>query len=244
MKKLILGLAVMALVTSGLYLIGADHIDAPAVGSLTTGSTAADITDYFAFESPANSDNYVFVCNVLGLSAPGDDITFDEDVMYEINIDNNADNVEDLVIQANFKEGNVIVRGPVAPSATGLSSTIETSGNRVTAPITRIGDNTPSTATSGGVTVFAGPRDDPFFMDFFQFTDIVNGAGDFLGLDVPDPEDDDNMDGTPEYDTAFDMPGVDTFEDLNTLSVVIEVPKSSLGSSAQFSSWVESLNKQ
>ena len=70
----------MVLVTSGLYLIGAIHIDAPTVGSLTTGSTAADIT-YFVFESPSNSDNYVFDCNVLGFSAPGDDINLDHGVV-------------------------------------------------------------------------------------------------------------------------------------------------------------------
>lgn len=244
MKKIILIASLIVIVVASTYLIAADHIDAPAVGSLSTGSSAADITDYYAFESPSNSDNYVFVCNVLGLSAAGADITFDESVMYEFNIDNNGDNVEDLVIQATFENGKVVVVGPVAPTTTGLNSVLETTGNRVEADITRISDGSAKTGSSGGITIFAGPRDDPFFMDFFQFVDIVNGAGNALGLDVAPPEDDDDNDGTPEYDTAFDMPGSDTFAGSNVLSVVVEVPKSDLGSSAQFSSWVESMTRQ
>ncbi|WP_147407371.1 DUF4331 domain-containing protein [Reichenbachiella sp. MSK19-1] len=40
----------------------------------------------------------MFVCHVAGLTAPGAIPSFDDDVMYEINIDSDADNVEDQVI--------------------------------------------------------------------------------------------------------------------------------------------------
>ena len=228
------GLAMLSLV---LLIYAADHIDAPAVGSLSTGSTAADITDYYAFESPSNSDNYVFVCNVLGLTAPSatNDVAFDSNIMYEFNIDNDGDAIEDLVIQAFFRDDRVVSFGPVTPENTGLTSKIY-SGSKVQAEITAYGES-PSIGSSSDMKIFAGPRDDPFFMDFFRFVDIVNGAGDALGLEVADP-----LDGTA-YPTSFREEGTDTFAGTNVLSVIIEVPKSSLGSSATFNSWVEAKRK-
>lgn len=245
MKKLIWTI-ILASMAAGAYLIAADHIDAPAVGSLSTGSTAEDITDYYAFESPENAENYVFVCNVLGLTAPSAtaNAQFDEDVMYEFNIDNDGDYVEDLVIQAVFADGKMTVYGPVMPSMTGLDSKIERAGNSVETNITTYGGN-PEIGESGGIKVFAGPRDDPFFMDFFQFVAIVNGVGASLSDDtntgIYDPNRT-NENGDP-YPAAFNDPGTDAFAGTNVLSVVVEVPKSMLGSSTTFNSWVESKRK-
>jgi len=235
MKRIILvGLVAIAALT-GTIIIAADHVDAPAVGSLGSGSTLVDITDYYAFESPSNSDNYVFVCNVSGLTAPGSTSTlsFSDDLLYEFNIDNNADNVEDLVIQAIFRNGKMIVRGPSAPVQSGLTSSIPPTSNRVEVDMTTYGQPA-IIATNDGISAFAGSRDDPFFMDFFKFVDIVNGAGNALGIDVAPP-----ADGNA-YATSFDNTGTDTFAGTNVLSVVVEVPKSMLGTSDIFSSWVES----
>lgn len=239
MKKLIFAGVILVAGATGVYLTAADHIDAPAVGSLSEGSTAADITDYYAFESPSNADNYVFVVNVLGLTAPGStaQASFDNDIMYEFNIDNNADNVEDLVIQAVVENGVLTVYGPTAPTSTGLQSTLEIGASSVSTNVTAYG-STPSVGEANGMTVFAGPRDDPFYMDFFKFVDIVNGAGNALGLEVADPA------NGSEYATSFDDPGADTFAGTNVLSVVVELPKSMLGTSTTFSSWVESKSKQ
>ena len=141
MKKTII--AVIGLLAAGLtfVLFAADHIDAPAVGSLSTGSTVADITDYYAFESPSNSDNYVFVCNVLGLTAPTTtaDATFDEDVMYEFNIDNNADNVEDLVIQCIFRDGEVFTFGAVPAGSSELNSKIVVGDTKISTEVSSYG---------------------------------------------------------------------------------------------------------
>ncbi len=252
MKKLIIACSALATLGVGYFLIAADHIDAPAVGSLTEGSSAADITDYYAFESKENPDNYVFVVNVQGLTAPAAtaNASFDEEVMYEINIDNNADNVEDLVIQAIFRNGNVVVFGPTAPAQAGLSGKVETAGTRVSTAITAYGDS-PVVGTNGGIKVFAGPREDPFFMDFFQFVSIVNGVGAALGDDVntgvydPNRDSDPDTEGVQPYPASFKgAEATDTFAGSNVLSVVIELPKSSLGTSATFTSWAESKRKQ
>ncbi len=243
-------MALLIGITAGVYIIAADHIDAPAVGSLSTGSTAADITDYYAFESPSNSDNYVFVCNVLGLTAPSATAaaTFSDDLIYEFNIDNDADNIEDLVIQAVVRDGELAVYGPVAPSMTGANSIIEASANNVSVAVTAYGENA-IVGESGGVKAFAGPRDDPFFMDFFQFVSIVNGVGASLsdtentGVYSPDRDSDPDTDGIQPYPASFNTPGTDAFAGTNVLSIVVEVPKSMLGSSNTFSSWVESKRK-
>jgi len=239
MRKITIGTGLMLIISAGYFMFAADHVDAPAVGSLATGSTTSDITDFYAFESPSNADNYVFVCNVWGLLAPGDataNASFDENVIYEFNIDNDGDVVEDLVIQCRVKGGKLQVWGPVAPTSTGLSSIIERTATLTEADVTAY-QGTVSIGTNSGISVFAGPRDDPFFMDFFTFVDIVNGAGNELGFDVPDP-----ADGTA-YATSFNQPGTDTFAGTNVMSVVVEVPKSMLGSSDTFNAWAESKRK-
>ncbi len=226
MKKIIITAGISFALIAAVYVFAADHVDAPAVGSLSTGSTVSDITDFYAFESPENSENYVFVCNVNALLAPGSasqDASFDENIMYEFNIDTDADNVEDLVIQAIFRDDQVISYGPIAQLKTGLESTLALAGTRVQTKVTAYGE-TSSVGENSGVKLFAGPRDDPFFMDFFQFVGIVNGVG-----------------GAPTPPTSFNTPGTDAFEGTNILSVVIEVPKNMIGGSgvSKFSTWVK-----
>ncbi len=204
-------------IASGAYLIAADHIDAPAV----TGK-ASDITDFYAFQSPANSNNMVFVVNTQGLLAPSATAaaTFDPAVMLEINIDNSTtkDAVEDLVIQVTFDNGKVQVYGPIAPTQTGLASTLMADSKKVEAAISTY-QGTPVIGNSNSVQVFAGPRDDPFFFDLDQFKKIIGGTA-----------------------TAFNNPGNDTFKGTNVMSVVIELPKSTLGSGT-INTWATSNRK-
>ena len=202
---------------SSIYLFAADHIDAPGVAS-----TSSDITDFYAFESPESSSNLVFVANLQGLLSPGATSTasFDEDVMVEFNIDNTGDYVEDLVIQCYFENGKMKVYGPVKPSQTGTTSKLETSDLSVTVDVTAYQD-APVINSSNGVKAFAGPRDDPFFMDFAQYGEIIAGNA-----------------------TSFNDPGSDTFAGTNVMSVVVEVAKSQIGGSGTIQTWVTSNRKQ
>lgn len=197
--------ACVVAVASGAYLIAADHIDAPNVTGAGPSSIGSDITDVYAF---ANGDNMVFVLNTQGLMSPAASATatFDEEVMLEINIDNDnvKDNIEDLVIQATFDNGKVYVHGPKAPATTGLTSTL-VSGTSVSANVTAYG-STAVIGESNGMKVFAGPRDDPFFFDLNQFKAILGGSA-----------------------SAFNDPGTDAFAGTNVMALVIEVPKSQLG---------------
>lgn len=213
--KILIATAILGIVT--FVAIAADHIDAPAV----TGGTS-DITDFYAFQGE-NTSNIAFVANVQGLLSPGAtaNASFDENVMIEFNIDNTGDNVEDLVIQAVARNGKMYVFGPTAPSQTGLNSTVATNAaNQVVVDITPYGESA-MVASSGGMMAFAGPRDDPFFMDFAQYGEIIAGNA-----------------------TSFNNPGSDTFAGSNVLSVVVEVPKSMIGGSGTINTWVESKRKQ
>lgn len=74
------------------------HREAPGVAL----DPAADITDFYAFISPEDSDRIVFIMNVIPLQAPGGGPNFhffDDHVLYEINIDNEGDGQEDIVFQ-------------------------------------------------------------------------------------------------------------------------------------------------
>jgi hypothetical protein len=213
-SKLYVGLSLIAV--TGLLLVAADHIDSPGVSN-----TGNDITDVYAFQG-ADTNNLVFVVNSQGLLTPGTTgaATFKENVLTEINIDNNGDNVEDLVIQAIKRGSKMYFFGPVAPGATGTSSTIKTSNAAGSVEISQYG-NAAITSTSGGMKFFAGPRDDPFFFDLGQFQAILGGTA-----------------------TGFNNPGTDTFAGTNVLSTVIEVPKSMLGTSASINVWAETKQKQ
>jgi hypothetical protein len=218
-----LGLAVLSI-----FMIAADHIDAPAVAG-----TSTDITDFYAFQG-ASSDNLVFVANVQGLLAPGtptDQAEFDENVLLEINIDRNNDLVEDLVIQAIKRGDSMYFFGPAVPGQTGLNSEVATFAAQNSVKISTKADV--QTSTNGGMSFFAGPREDPFFFDFTQYNEILAG----------------NAPG------GFNNPGTDTFAGTNVLSVVVEVPKAMLGTAVTgvnpfapdtpiYNVWVEAKRKQ
>ena len=200
--KILATIGGLGLVALSVFLIAADHIDAPHVSG-----TSSDIADFYAFQGE-DANNLVFVIDVQGLLAPGQPTTqaiFDEDVLLEINIDNDNDFVEDLVIQAIKRDTTMYFFGPVAPSQTGLNSDIDDttlSGSVAISTTTDI-----RTGSENGMQFFAGPREDPFFFDFNTYNEVISGAA-----------------------TGFNNPGTDTFAGTNVLSIVVEVPKSMLGS--------------
>ena len=212
--KIVLGLSLVAI--TGLVFMAADHADAPAV----TGN-ASDITDVYAFQGQ-DTNNMVFAVNTQGLLSPSATgaAEFNENVLIEINIDNNGDNVEDLVIQAIRKNSKMYFFGPVAPGTTGTTSTVKTTATAGNVEISQYGSPA-IVGTQNGMKFFAGPRDDPFFFDLGQFKSILMGTA-----------------------TGFNNPGTDTFAGTNVLSIVVEVPKSMLGSSSTINVWAETKVKQ
>ena len=221
-KKLLIGFALSAILAGGIAF-AADHIDAPAVTGPGSTSIATDITDVYAFQSPADNTKMVLVCNVQGLLAPGatsSNAKFGSNVLYEMNIDNTGDNVEDLVIQFLVQNGKVRAYGPVAVGTPGTTSTIKTANGFTAVDVTPYGTAPISATGANGVKIFAGPRDDPFFFDLTRFREILGGT-----------------------QTMFRNPGVDAFAGTNVLSLVAEVPKTLLGTGATINYWCETKTK-
>lgn len=212
-KRVILGISMLAVLS--MVIVAADHIEAPSV----QGGTS-DITDFYAFQGES-TNNIVFIANVQGLLSPTatENAIFDESVLIEFNIDTDDDKIEDFVIQAIPREGKMYFFGPVAPSTTGLNSTVATSATQSVVDITAY-DSDAVIANNAGMSFFAGPRDDPFFMDFAQYSEIIAGNA-----------------------TSFNSPGSDTFAGTNVMSIAIEVPKSMIGGSGTINTWIESKRK-
>jgi hypothetical protein len=216
-----LKILVGGLIVAGV-LFAADHIDAPSVTGPGSTSAGNDITDIYAFQSPADNSKLVFVMNTQGLLSPAASASasFPSNVMYEFNIDNTGDNIEDLVIQCLVQNGKMRVYGPVAVGTPGTASMVKTSGPTTEVNVTSYGA-APSVGTnSNGITVFAGPRDDPFFFDLARFKEIIAGT-----------------------QSAFRNPGIDAFAGTNVMSIVVEVPKSLLGSANTINIWGETKSK-
>jgi hypothetical protein len=221
-KKILVGIALTAVLTGGI-IYAADHIDAPAVTGPNSTSIANDITDVYAFQSPSDNSKMVLVMNVRGLLSPTASSTasFGSNVMYEMNVDNTGDNVEDVVIQFLVQNGKARAYGPVAPGAVGTISSVRTANGFTEVDVTPYGSNPISATGTNGVKIFAGPRDDPFFFDLVRFREIIAGT-----------------------QTGFRNPGVDAFAGTNVMSLIAEVPKSLLGTSATINYWGETKTKQ
>lgn len=223
MKKKFFLFGVLGLSAIAGIIYAADHIDAPAVTGAGNTSLGNDITDVYAFQSPGDNSKMVFIVNSQGLMSPGATASaqFPSNVLYEINIDNTGDNVEDLVIQCLVQNGKMRVYGPVAPATTGTTSTVITTGPVTEVNVTPYNSSAPVIGTNGnGTKIFAGPRDDPFFFDLTRFKEVIGGQ-----------------------ETGFRDPGVDTFAGTNIMSIVIEVPKAMLGSAATINAWAETKSK-
>lgn len=199
------------------FFMSADHIDAPGVEN-----TTADIADFYAFQSTENGDNMVFATTLQGLLSPTATgmAAFDENVLLEINIDNDADNVEDLVIHLIPRDGKMYAFGPYAPTSTGVTSSINDDVTPIEVDITNYGENA-KIGMLGESRLFAGPRDDPFFFDLGAYSNVLAGAA-----------------------PGFSDPGMDTFAGTNVLAIVVEVPKSALGNASSVNTWVETKRKQ
>ena len=220
-RKFLIG-SCIGLFMAGGILFAADHIDAPAVTGSGSTSLGTDITDIYAFQSPADNGTMVFVIGTQGLLSPGATAgaTFPANTLYELNIDNTGDNVEDLVLQCVVQNNQLRVYGPAAVTTPGLNSMINANAPFAETMVTAYGASASSGTGSNGVKVFAGPRDDPFFFDLVRFKEIIAGT-----------------------QTSFRATGMDTFAGTNIMSIVVEVPKALLGSASTINVWAESKTK-
>ncbi len=161
-----------------------------------------DINDVYVFEG-ADPSNTVLAMTVSPLASANTDFGDKDTVGYQFRIDTNGDAVEDITYQVDFiTQDNGEQKTQIRRVEGRKATDLEPKGRVVaTGPVGE------TVAVKGGGHAFTGLRSDPFFFDLFGFLQTVEGQ-----------------------DTGFDLgTGPDIFADLNTLSIVIEVPDSDLG---------------
>ena len=202
-------IALAAIISTPFMGYAADHIDSPAAIAEPT----ADLTDLYAWTSP-DADKLNLVLNVNPFA--GDDAGFSDAVQYVFHINSSEGYGEaqtETLALCQFPEPSRIQCWIGDDYISGDPS-----------------DPAGLTNESGSIRIFAGLRNDPFFMEFNGFTNavkaVVAAAG---GLEFDDF-------GCPAVDSATSgalvgllqsgnegAPASDTFAGANVLSLVIQV---------------------
>ncbi len=222
---------------------------------LTELNPRSDITDVYMFPGTGGTDaaRTTLVMNTSSPIVPSGNAgaRFDPNLLYQFKIDNTGDAVEDLVIQVTFdstaNNNRVInVRGPAQPppsmspigSPAALLGTATVLLRNVQPSL--IGGRTDSVLTvtnaAGPIQVFAGLRDDPFFVDLEQFFRIIPDRKPVTGplAALPETPTATAFRGpAPPFDTSRGAPvDILTVIKANTLAIVIELPTSLLAPGA------------
>ena len=262
---------VPALVMAGLVgggvaatqLVGSDHQQTP----LTELNPRLDITDVFVF--PGSSDDRIVLAMTVGSPIAGNAFAgavtapqqamFDPNALYQFKVDNNQDGAEDLVIQFSFDQRGVMsqtvdVIGPVQPrdvGSVGAKVRDAFAGGTATVRGASVGTNASGNlgattgATAGTMQVFAGLRDDPFFIDLEQFFRIIpdrrptQGPLSLIGGVIPAAPGTIASSFRPACTNGTANPNqsqfatgmgcaVDFLRGLNALAIVVELPESQL----------------
>ena len=240
---MVMGLAVFAAPSHP--AAASSHREAPAI----SGDPKADPTDVYAFRSPDITNTVTLVANWIPLEQPAGGpnfYTFDDNVVYELNVDVNGDGYADIKYQWNFRTAiqnpNTFLynTGPITSlndpdynvrqyydvtkyemrNSGGYNKTVI--AHNVPVPPNNIGPrSTPNydtlasaaiSSTTEGGHVFAGQRDDPFFVDLGSVFDLA-------GLRPLNPY---HLIPLPA------APGVDGVAGYNTNTTEIQVPISRL----------------
>jgi hypothetical protein len=158
-KLLAFGSALLVLTVGAAPFLasGADHLDAPSLGSLSAGSLQGDrdINDVYVFQG-ANAPRTVIATTVspaAGLLGP---VTFGSNVRYSIKVDNNGNNVADVTYVFRFG-------GPGSGPNGKQTVTVTRNGTTVGS------GSTGNTVKLANGKLWTGVRSDPFFFDLLGF---------------------------------------------------------------------------
>ncbi|HEY1302689.1 MAG TPA: DUF4331 domain-containing protein [Vicinamibacterales bacterium] len=221
-------LAIAVLAMSAVH--ASSHREAPLISS----DPLADNTDVYAFVSPNNPDRVTLIADFIPFEAPyggPNFFKFDDNVLYEIMVDNNGDAVEDVTFQFKFRtevrNPNTFLynTGPITsldattfnvrqfytvtridgPRRRGRGTVL--ASDLPTPPVNvgfRSTPNYESLAAAAvrqlpnGAQVFAGQRDDPFFVDLNVF--------DLLAVPPADTKNADSLAGFNVHTIAIEVP--------------------------------------
>lgn len=214
-RWIVLPVAGAVALTAAGVMLASDHQDTAEVEL----HPRLDINDVYVFPG-STPDRLVLAVTTSSPLTPAGSVgaSFDPSILYQIKIDNTGDAIEDLVLQFAFtgtgSGQQVSLLGPAAPGSTGRRSVLLDVPPTLSGPVNSI------LGSATGVQLFAGLREDPFFIDLEQFFKIlpdrrpVTGALSKIG---PQPE-----------ASAFRDPGIDFLAGINALAIVVELPEAML----------------
>ena len=149
----------------------ADHLDSPSAKI----DERIDITDVYIFHpNRTKLDRTVLAVNVNPFAGKVGQTTFrpsDDGSIYEIKVDSNGDALADIAFRFTFANSGNGQTVTVKRATGGQSRGPENLGTVLAT------GTTGSVITNGDVTLFAGPRDDPFFFDLMGFLHGLNFTG-------------------------------------------------------------------
>jgi Domain of unknown function (DUF4331) len=221
-------------ISASVPAFASSHREAP----LISNDPAADNTDLYAFVSPDNWNTVTLIADYSGFQEPAGGpnfYAFDPTVLYWVKVDNNGDGVADITYTFEFtthvaNPDSFLYSGygPIPGVAANVTQTYTVKRNNVTiasdlsVPAPNIGPRTTPNyhdIAQDGIhsfgndrKVFAGQRDDPFFVDLGAIFDL-GGLRPFNGAHL-----------LPLPTTA----GQDDLAGFNVNSIAIQVPKKDL----------------
>ena len=240
--------------------VGSDHQQS----ALTELNPQLDINDVYVF--PGSADDRIVLAMTVTSPIVGNrtlvgglPARFDPNALYQLHVDNNQDGREDLVFQFSFDEladgtQTVDVIGPAAPRMVQVPAVGVSFGYSSTAPAIRRGAlngtltaqlAASGPAAAGTMQVFAGLRDDPFYVDLEQFLRIIpdrrptTGPASLIGGVIPPPPGTLASAWRPACTNNVPNPGQtgrdtrfgcaqDFLAGVNALAIVVELPESQL----------------
>ena len=215
----LLAAAALILAVGGAPLLvsGADHLDAPALGHTSSGSSVdllsthgdRDINDVYVFNNAARTRTVFAMTTNPAVNVPtvDDMANFGTNVRYVINVDRTGDAVQDLAFVWRFGTAGANGQPYSIWRYSGANARSLAHGVQIGSGWT--GGSGIGTA-NGNAKVFAGVRADPFFFDLLGFLGTVLGVGSS------------QLGNCGAADCDF-------FAPLNTNAMVIEVPNDSVG---------------
>jgi hypothetical protein len=230
-KKWALPIIAIAVTT---WWMGPVHASSHREAPLISQDPLADNTDVYAFVSPNNPDRVTLIANFIPFEAPyggPNFFKFDDNVLYEIMIDNNGDAVEDVTFQFRFRtevrNPNTFLynTGPITSldspnwNVRQFYTVTRIDGPRRKGRATVLAQNVPTPPVNVGIRstpnydalaaaavfqlpnnsqVFAGQRDDPFFVNLNVF--------DLLAVPPADTSNGDSLAGFNVHSIAIEVP--------------------------------------
>lgn len=184
------------------------------------GDQRLDLCDLYAFQSPGDPARTVLILN----ANPNAD-ALHPDAIYRLAVDNDGDLRNDIAFSYVFsapQDGHQTV--DVYLAVGDEAEEPEAVGERIFAGVDVSFGKTPTIATSGEFTFFAGTRSDAFFFDYDGIKNLfdIRGGRNFTALH-----------------TAGDAPwtGIDSNATANVFSIAIEMPTAFLGADPDIRIW-------